>query len=92
MEKKAFGIIFFSILVEGIITYINEFFITDNFSWKMLLSISIGIIVAIAYKLDLPEHLGVTSNIPYIGCVLTGILISRGSNYVYDLIYRLKPN
>lgn len=55
----------------------------------MLLGISLGIIVAILYNLDLPEYFNIKSRIPYIGCIFTGILISRGSNYIYDLISKI---
>ena len=86
MENKTFGIAAFAILIEGIITYINQFLIQVNFCWQMALSLILGIIVAVAYKLDLPSYFNLKSDIPYIGCILTGILLSRGSNYVFDLI------
>ena len=42
--------------------------------------------MSVSYKLDLPKHLGLKSSIPYIGSILTGILISRGSNYLFDIL------
>lgn len=86
MDKKFFGLTSFAILIEGIITYINQFFVSGSFCWEMLFSISLGIIVALAYNLDLPEYFNIKSRVPYVGCVLTGILISRGSNYIFDLL------
>ena len=41
-----------AMLVEGIITYINEFFVSGATQWQMTLSLTLGIIVAISYKLD----------------------------------------
>ena len=29
---------------------------------------------------------GVSTSIPFVGNVITGILVSRGSNYIYDLL------
>lgn len=78
-----------AVLVEGIITYINEFFISGVAPWQMILSLVLGIVIAVAYKFDLPKYLKMESQIPYVGCVLTGILISRGSNYVYDTLKSL---
>lgn len=89
MENKTFGIAAFAILIEGIITYINQFLIQENFCWQMALSLILGIIVAVAYKLDLPSYFNLKSDIPYVGCILTGILLSRGSNYIFDLIKKL---
>lgn len=75
-----------AMLVEGIITYINEFFISGIAPWQMILSLTLGIVIAVTYKFDLPKYLNMESQIPYVGCILTGILISRGSNYVYDTL------
>ncbi len=86
-----------SILIEALITYFNEIFINKEFSWKQIVSIAIGIFVAIAFQVDLPETFGLHSVIPFVGQVITGIIFSRGSNYVADLIkklnaYKPEPN
>ena len=85
MENKTFEFVTFAVLIESLITYINQFFVQENFCWQMVLSLILGIVIAVAYKLDLPAHFNLTSKIPYFGCVLTGILLSRGSNYIFDL-------
>ena len=89
MNQDISKMIMIAILIEGIVTYFNEFFISANTPWQMIFSLILGIIVSIAYKLDLPKHLDLKSTIPYVGSILTGILISRGSNYLYDLISKL---
>lgn len=86
MENKIIGIISFSILIEGIITYFNQFFVDEQFSLSMIFSIVLGVVIAISYKLDLPAYFNLKSHIPYVGSILTGILISRGSNYMYDIL------
>lgn len=85
-NKSVFSLVASAILVEAVISYINQFFVSGSFSWEILLSICFGIIISVAYNLDLPEYFEMKSSIPYIGCIITGIIISRGSNYVYDLI------
>lgn len=86
MKQDVSKMVMITVLVEGIITYFNEFFVSGNAPWQMIFSVVLGIVVAIAYKFDLPRYLNMESNIPYVGCILTGILISRGSNYLYDLL------
>lgn len=81
-----FGIVFAAIIVEGIITYVKTFFVDKHFQWQLLVGLVLGVLVAVVYSLDLFDLVGMTAVIPYVGSVLTGILISRGSNYVYDLI------
>jgi len=87
MNNEIIEIMSFAVLTESIITYFKEFFVNGDFSFSMLFSIVLGILIAVAYKLDLPEYLDLKfSSIPYVGNVLTGILISRGSNYIYDIL------
>ena len=51
----------------------------------------VGLLIAIAGGLDLPALVGLPLKVPYIGMVLTGILISRGANFVHDLIKKIEP-
>lgn len=84
-----FGLFLLSIIVEGVITYFKEFFINGEIKWEMAASVLLGIFVAVAYGADLLADMGMQTNIPYVGSILTGILISRGSNYVFDLVKKL---
>ena len=86
MDSKIMSILSLTVLIESIITYFKEFLVGGGFSLSMLFSVILGIIIAISYKLDLLENLNLKSSIPYIGNILTGILISRGSNYIYDIL------
>lgn len=81
-----FGIVFLAIVVEGIITYVKEFFVKGKFQWEMLISIVIGVLTAAAYQVDVFAMVGMKSVVPFLGSILTGILISRGSNYAFDFI------
>ncbi len=89
MENKTFSIVTFAILIEAIITYTNEFYVQGNICWQMIFSLILGIVVAVAYKIDLPAYFNLKSDVPYVGCVLTGILLSRGANYIFDLLGKL---
>lgn len=82
----AFGIICAAIIVEGLITYVKTFVSEGKVQWQIIVALVLGILVAVGYGLDIFALFGMVSVIPYLGTVLTGILISRGSNYVYDLI------
>lgn len=84
------SLIYVAIIVEGIITYIKNFSSGQGFKWEMLVAVLIGVLVALVYNIDLFELVGLTGVIPYVGSVLTGILISRGSNYIFDLIKSLQ--
>ena len=89
MNKDISKLITVCILVESMVTYINNFFVTTEPHYQMVLSLIFGIFIAIAYKIDLLKLADIESEIPYIGCILTGILFSRGSNYVHDILQML---
>ena len=86
------AILIMSVLVEALITYVKTWVVNKEFKWPMLVSAVLSIIICIAYGIDIPAAVGLGSNIPFIGMIITGVLISRGSNYINDLLKRLAAN
>ena len=89
MNKEVSKMLMVCVVLEGIITYINNFFVIGAPHYQMILSLVFGIFIAVVYKMDLLKIVNIESEIPYIGCVLTGILFSRGSNYIHDILKTL---
>nr|DAP62621.1 MAG TPA: holin [Caudoviricetes sp.] len=85
-----FGIILMAIVIEGIISYIRQLFVDRHFQWQIFVAVVIGITIAILYGLDLFALFDMVPSVPYVGMVLTGILMSRGSNYIFDLIKQIQ--
>lgn len=86
-------IIAVAILIEGLVEYGKN--IADMFyggdkktAITQLVTIAVGIAIAFAFNADMFMPLGLIVN-HYIGMVLTGIIMSRGSNYVSDLITKI---
>lgn len=84
-----------SVFIEGFI----EFFISDPNTvqpWLKYVGLVIGVGICLAYRLDVFAILGIISPIVsisnYIGCVLTGVIIGRGSNYLNDFIATFKAS
>jgi len=50
----------------------------------------IGLLIALSGNLDLPALVGIPFIVPYLGMILTGILISRGANFVHDLLVKIQ--
>jgi len=48
-------------------------------------ALAVGILVAFGARMDLFVLVGIPLSIPYLGYILTGVLISRGANFVHDL-------
>ena len=87
------GIIAVAILIEGLVEYgktIGD--MVENGEKKtaitQCITIIVGILLMFAFDKDLFAVIGMPVN-HYIGILLTGIIASRGSNYVSDLIGQL---
>ena len=83
------GFIASAVIVEGIITYINQIVKNKRVHWENVVAILVGCIVTYNLNLDFFNLLGLHETYGIIGVILTGILISRGSNYVFELYDRL---
>lgn len=82
-----------AVLIEGLVEYgktiANMFYEGDKKTGiTQIVTIVVGIALAFAFNADMFIPLGLTVN-HYIGMVLTGIVMSRGSNYVSDLIGKI---
>lgn len=92
-----------AVLVEAVVEYlfgkIEEFpnlnsRIAAVIKWCLpYLSVAVGIGLCFGYKVDvLRDVLGMTTAVPATGYVLTGIVISRGANFVNDFISLVKSH
>lgn len=81
-----FGLIFLAVVVEGLIAYAKMAIVDKSVQWQVVASIVLGVLVAVVYNCDLFVMFGLTTTIPVVGNVLTGVLLSRGANYVSDLL------
>lgn len=86
-------IISIAILIEALVEYgksIAEMFCGDDIKTGVtqLITIATGILMAFAFNANAFTVLGFDVN-PAIGTVLTGIIMSRGSNYASDLLSKL---
>lgn len=86
---KWYSLVFVSIVIEGIITYAKTVVVEKQVQWQVVGSMLLGVGCALAFDVDLFAIAGITAAVPYVGQVLTGVLLSRGSNYVYDLLKQL---
>lgn len=49
----------------------------------------VALLLSIGTRLDILSLLNIKTSIPYLGIILTGILISRGSNFIHDLLVKI---
>lgn len=53
-------------------------------------ALMVGVLFAVGAGLDLCVLLGIEFAIPLVGQVLTGILLSRGANFIHDLLISIE--
>ena len=92
MINNWYVIIFIAIIIQTIMELLKQWFqILSEKEWIIrLITIVLGVIVALAYDADIFKILEMPAKIPYIGIVLTGILAAGGSNIIFDIIKRIK--
>lgn len=84
------SLISMSVLVEGLISWVDAFATADKQAKiKLGASIITGLLISISFNFDLMGILGYSSVFPLVGSVITGLLIARGSNYFFDLVGKL---
>jgi len=89
-------IFFLAFLVESLVElFFGQLFqriaVLAPLSWtQMYIAAAIGIAGAFVYGFDLVallgSYIGLAMPITWYGCVLTGLAIGRGSNYIHDLV------
>lgn len=87
-------IIAMAVTVEAVVEYaktIGKAFLNDG--WKtavtQITAAVLGVVICFMSNADLFATIGISFVSPWVGNILTGIIISRGANYVSDFIHRL---
>lgn len=93
MDTSILWSLFFgAVVVETVVNIIRN--IKDkNTNWKywtaLGVSMVLGLIVSLNYDIDIFKLAGLEGRVPFVGSILTGLIISRGSNIVNDVFDRL---
>ncbi|MCY6371844.1 hypothetical protein [Clostridium ganghwense] len=96
LVKLIFAATLVDVLVEFVKVVFDGYFKTKNIKYKNIvlrsISIIVGIALSIVYQLDFPAMWGLNSRITVVGEIITGLLISRGSNFIHDIVKKLGIN
>ena len=82
-------IITIALLVEAIWETLKMVWQEGKINVNTIGALIVGIGVSILAKIDIFAMQGISLSIPLIGWVLTGILMSRGANFIHDLFNKL---
>lgn len=79
-----------AILVEAIWENLKMIWQAGKFNINMIGSLVISILICVLVKIDIFPIVGLNMVVPFVGSIFTGIIVSRGANFVNDLFKKLK--
>lgn len=82
-------LIIVAILVEAIWENIKMIWDNGKASIDRIGALVIGILVCVLTGIDIFPIVNIPISIPIVGSVLTGIIVSRGANFVHDLLEKI---
>lgn len=82
-------LIIVAILIEAIWENIKMIWQNGKFSIDRIGSLVISILICILAKIDIFPIVNLSIMVPVIGSILTGIIVSRGANFVHDLFNKI---
>ena len=78
-----------AILVEAIWENLKMVWQNGKFSIDRIGSLILGITVCLFAKIDIFAMLNIPLSIAYLGSIFTGIICSRGANFIHDLYNKI---
>lgn len=76
----------FATLIESIVSLFTDIFENKKVSFKKIGTVIVGVVTAVYYKIDFIILIKATDTSNVVNFILTGFILSRGSNYLFDLI------
>lgn len=83
---ELFKIFVLAMLCEAIWETIKMTWQNGKFSLDRLGALLLGILLAMATKMDILSLAGLNAIYPVIGMACTGVIVSRGANFTHDLL------
>ena len=78
-----------AILIEAIWENLKMIWQNGKFSIDKIGALVISILICILAKIDIFPIVNLSISVPVIGSIFTGIIVSRGANFVHDLFNKI---
>ena len=82
--EKLLVIVMVALIAESVWETLKMTWQEGKVSIDRIGALVVALVLSIGVKLDILSLLGINTTIPLLGVILTGILISRGSNFIQD--------
>lgn len=87
--EKIFIIFVLALISESVWETLKMVWQQGRISIDRIGAIVVSLVICIDVEIDILSLLGINTSWPFVGIMLTAILISRGSNFIHDLIVKL---
>ena len=85
------SIIVLALLCEAVYETLKMIWQEGKFSWDRVGALVVSMVIAYAANADLFVLVNISLSVPFIGIIATGILLSRGANFMHDLLKKVQP-
>ena len=74
-------------IIEALVQVLKPVYDREK-GWNrdLILALFISMLVCALTKADVVAYLGMPFSVPYVGSIMTGVLVSRGTNFIHDLL------
>ena len=87
---ESFVILFIlAVLCESIVEWVKELIPFEE-TVTRLIALVVGIVLAVGAGQNLFDLLAIDFAYPVVGFAIAGLVVSRGSNYIHDLLNRIR--
>ncbi len=82
------SLILVAILVESLVEWIKDI-VRKEVQWMDLASLAVSFVVLYILGPEIPPIIGFNIEVPFLGIIFLSIIISRGANYVHEILDRV---
>lgn len=83
-------LIIIAILIEAIWENLKMVYDKEKINVNMIGSLILAMLVCVLARINIFEIVGISLIFPVVGYVLTGVICSRGANFINDLLKKVK--
>lgn len=87
--EKLLIIIMVALIAESVWETLKMTWQQGKISIDRIGALIVALVLCVGVRLDILALLGINATIPFLGVILTGVLISRGSNFIHDLLVKI---
>lgn len=79
------GLVVVATFIESTIQFVKNLNNAREKAW-FFVAVVFGALVCVLFGIDFFQLVGLTSDTPYVGSILTGFIVGRGANFVHDML------